>query len=219
MRAPHTLSTFHGSIKPGLEPSSSPVEEWQFSLRSEPSTITDEAALEALATAVRACFVTNLRPIMAPSIFCDKVTVVQVGADGLWKKRSDGSYLKGEVGSPFGGTGASGPVMPAQTALCVSLLTPRSGPRGKGRFYAPWPGSDSLTSARIINGPTLDTWADAFAEFVRDLNLALGTVGVYSTIGNPGVVSPVTAIKLGAAPDTQRSRRGRVPEGYDTVAL
>lgn len=204
----------------------SPIENWQFALRVDAdlvptTTEPNDPALLADATAIQASFQTNMLNKLQGGVRHTYTDIRFIGNDGLQPKNPDGSY-KGAVrlltDGPAGATET--PRYPFQTALCVSLNTARSGPRGRGRVFLP-PPVYPLSSDGRISLANAQEFTAAFAQVIRDVNgTALdaldGPVCVMSTFG---FASPVTSVRVGRSLDTHRSRRADLPEGYSANVL
>lgn len=211
-RPEHTVITYTGSVRNGA----AILERWQWSVRTPRHSNNTPALLATTATAWAGFYSTHLRPKFAPRTVCEKVRVAHVGLDGLVQKDPDGAYLQGDAVGDMPGTGAgSGQFYPLQTALVASLTTARSGPTGKGRIFLPWP--DTLAIQQ--NCQLLPADALAMANAVKGfLNAAAASAQVH-VVSSKGYTSRVTGVRVGVAPDTQRSRRGDVPETYQAVLL
>lgn len=213
----HVRYTFSGVVGS----TNTPLEQWSFRLQTGAEAFADDAARLARATAARSVFDNNIRNIMPPEVILTRVRVSQHEAGGLVSRDAGGEYNQADNTESLAGAAPAGTILPLQTALCVSLDTTRSGPRGRGRIYLPWPGY-ALDASHRISVANQTTMANAVAEFIRDLNGlraipgANDEVSVFSTFG---VASPVVAVRVGRAPDTQRSRRADVPEDYLRVAV
>lgn len=108
--------------------------------------------------------------------------------------------------------------LPFSTALCVSKRTGRAGRSGRGRMY--WP---VLAAAVGSNGKfTLPvTIADEFAELVVDLGNVDGVSTAIAVVTSQtlNLVTPVTEIRVGDVPDSQRNRRDRLVETYLSATI
>jgi hypothetical protein len=212
----HTRLTFEGHVGPS---SSAVTERWSFSLHAVDDAAivgATEVTLNALANSAAVAYDANIQPNMPNNCHFTRCKVASIGADGLYRTRADGSYIAGEwEGTSTGGQAASS--MPLQVALCVSLVTPRSGPTGKGRFFLPWPAVSLDAGDRKIPTAQLQPIVDDCAAFLGALNDLAG-INV-AVVSSKGYSSDVTALRIGRVPDTLRSRREDVAEGYITQAV
>lgn len=118
-----------------------------------------------------------------------------------------------------GVSGVGAPSKTAQTARVVSLLTPFSGRRYRGRVYLPALASTITTAGRST---VADTWAPAFADFLLDVAAAFPGAGsavpvVYSAAAN--AVTDVTRVRVGDILDTQRRRRDTMVENFKSAPV
>lgn len=190
------------------------IEEWSFGLNlpSEPTVdaFTD-LQIDALANGMDTIYRQFLNPQMPSDVVKTECRFAAVNGLGRVKLRADGSYVQGINTAPA--TGVQPAVgIPLQTALCVSLITARPGPTGKGRFFLPWPGLLLDPATKTLGESQATVMLDRCRDFIVGANgLTPGDVSVVST---KGYVSTVIGLRVGRVPDTMRSRRERVPEGY-----
>lgn len=113
----------------------------------------------------------------------------------------------------------TGPALPAQIALAVSLVggTRPNGVPLRGRFYLPPISAGALandgkvsSSDRSAFAAFLGTWFSELAE--RDLQ-----PGVWSR--TLGTWQALTSARLGDVPDTIRTRRNGAAETYSTITV
>lgn len=114
--------------------------------------------------------------------------------------------------------------LPLQSAVVCSLRTNTPGARGRGRIYWPACGATLDSSARIS---TVDVTAlrDNFKTYFLAMRSALATN--FATIGfdlavrsrTSSTTPHVTRLQVGNAVDTQRRRRDKVQESYQTVSF
>lgn len=191
-----------------------PIEEWSFGLALPTEATIDpftDAQIDALAQGMRTCYVSTLAPRMPSDVILTECRFANVNGLGRVKLRADGSYVQGINTVPQ--PGLDNPVaIPLQTALCVSLVTARPGPSGKGRFFLPWPSQFLNIGTKTLDANQATVMLDACRDFLVAVNgLTPGDVSVAST---KGYLSTVIGLRVGRVPDTMRSRRERVPEGY-----
>lgn len=212
----HTRVTWEGHTGASA---TSIIESWSFSLNAPDDaaiSAASDAVLNAKAEAFYDAYVNALKDVMPSNRYLTKVTVASLDGLGKYRLRGDGSYIKGvHEGDANGDLAASG--MPLQIALCVSLRTSRSGPTGKGRFFLPWPGLSLSTDDLLVPESQITGIVDDIAAFLGAVNDVPGFN--LAVVSSKGYSSDVTAIAVGRAPDTMRSRREDLPEGYITAAV
>lgn len=211
----HTRVTFSGHI--GGE--ASVLEIFSFNLCFPPIEGDDDAAIAALEDIAAGChtaFGTHLNPAYGEDTWLDRTRVASVDGTGHVVRTAVGAYVQGDRNDPFNGTEAKQP-MPLQTALCVSLGTARAGATGKGRFFLPWMAMSLDPDDKRINEATAVATLNGIQDFLQACAAAVGLDPV--VVSSKGYMSDVTTIRLGRVPDTMRSRRGDVPEGYVSVPL
>lgn len=196
-----------------------PLEHWSFGINFPHDVLPADGTQlvdDGVAAALKEVYSTNIAPIMMTDRILTLVKVSRVGADGHVEKRADGSYIQGEwQGTSYGAGTTVG--LPLQTALVVSLETARAGATGRGRFFLPFPAK------------AIDQWnkrlspedaADVAARAKAFLN-GLAQVTTYGPVvaSSKGYLTPVTGVRVGRVPDTMRSRREDLPEGYVHLPL
>jgi hypothetical protein len=139
---------------------------------------------------------------------------------------TDGTTKSDEVVYHYETTPASGVGSihwPAQVALVATLTsdTPR-GLASKGRMYLPGVAS-SLTDAGKLSNTTVSAVATGLKTFFDNVNDSIDATGnvilaskgsTPPLIGAP-VSRPVTGLRVGDVPDTQRRRRNQLVEVYE----
>lgn len=106
-----------------------------------------------------------------------------------------------------GGTGGgTSPVLPLQTAVCVTLRTALAGRAHRGRMYFPM-NVGTLTAHQMSSADTTAI-ANGVATFLGRYSAALGPV-VVSQIG-AGAKTPITTVTVDSKPDVQRRRAARL---------
>jgi hypothetical protein len=204
---PHSRYIFSGTIGP----TAAPLDDWSFSLKAVPQTVAGQVVADGL----RAAYSAHIRPLMPAWVTLTRCRVSAHDGQGLTIKQANGAYAQTDNTVGAAGLGAGGPIYPLQTALVVSLNTARSGPTGKGRFFLPWTTHTLGTDHRLTDTNT-NTIVAACKAFLNDLNALGAAVSVFSS---KGYSSPVTAVRVGRAPDTLRSRRSEMAEGYVLAQL
>ena len=115
-------------------------------------------------------------------------------------------------------------LMPPQCATVYSLRTNTPGASGRGRLYWPCLGAGITSTGRLASG-TLATDLTAMKAYLQAIRDALGTA--FPTIGfNLAVRSRTTKttphvvrMQVGDVIDTQRRRRDKFPEGYQSTPV
>lgn len=203
-----------------------PVENWSFNLSMTGNPQKTLAPLQTLADAAGAAWTSHLAPLYWPSTRLARVRAAEVESDGLVSRQASGAYLQADHVQDRPGLASTGTEnrMPLSAALVVSLQTARPGQAGKGRFFLPWPSFTGIATDYRLPTATAESIADAAKAFLAALNTAAGSpvivVGASSSItGKEPTSSVVTAVRVGRVPDTMRSRRSSMLEGYVTRSL
>jgi hypothetical protein len=102
--------------------------------------------------------------------------------------------------------GGTSPVLPLQTAVCVTLRTPLAGRQHRGRMYFPM-NVGTLTTHQLSSTDT-NSIATGVATFLGRFNSAASPV-VVSQIG-AGQKTQITTVTCDSKPDVQRRRAARV---------
>lgn len=143
-----------------------------------------------------------------------QIKIARIGTDG--KYVDDAPWIH-DYGSPgiSGGTDQTS-VLPAQTALAVTLRSDRSrGLANSGRFFLPACGALVHPGTGLIEAQDAQTVADAATTMLSALNDLDGSwmVGIASDT-RLGAFQPITRVEVGRVLDTIRSRRRSFPESY-----
>jgi hypothetical protein len=201
-----------------------PQERWSFTVNADDdNTATSESDFQAIGTGLATAYASNIASVMPANVVLTETRVARIlggnagQPQGQTATRADGSYV--QAVQAWDAAGAKGAInAPPQLAVCVSLVTGRAGASGKGRFFLPMVGfAPSLTDRRLTAADCGEV-ANAARDFVQDVNAITGFGGVV-VASTKGYLSPVTAVRVGRAIDTIRSRRGDIPEGYVTAAV
>jgi hypothetical protein len=221
MAVPHTLVTVSGIFGEYA----SPVEEWSWGMRFSGPLGATVPVYQAEANAVRAAYLTHLAPLFRAQTQATRFRVASITDTGHVAKGPDGEYLQADNIQQTLGTNATTTVMPLSSAVVVGLDSNRAGPTGKGRIFLPFPGY-TLDASYRLPAASATGIANAVAAFVRVLDAPVGPaednapgLGPLLVVSSKGYVSPVVRFRVGLVPDSMRSRRGRVPEQYQSVAL
>jgi len=128
--------------------------------------------------------------------------------------------LQGEA-APVGADGQDGSVCPYSTAMVFSMSTGIPGRRYRGRSY--WPALGAGVLAGRISTTDQASQLSSFASMIGAISTAAPVgaapdLAVHSSIG-AGLVTPVTSLRLGRVPDSQRRRRDALGEEYISTAV
>lgn len=123
--------------------------------------------------------------------------------------------------APVAGSGTS--IQDFTAALCVTLSTGRPGRSYRGRFYWPFITASTTTGGRInVTSITSAARADAFAQMLRMCaDQFTGFPGTRPVVASAalGVLTAVSAVRVGDVLDTQRRRRDKLNETYGSATL
>lgn len=211
----HTRVTVSGVIGT----TAAPVEHWSFNLNFPAAALASDAtdaAADTKAGAVRSAMSNLIVNNFGSDVIVNEVRVAAVDATGHVYQRADGTYVQGIETAELAGSMAKQP-MPLQTALCVSLGTNRAGPTGKGRFFLPWPALSINATTKTLDAGQVDAFIALVKTAVEGIQTAMGAQ--LQVVSSKGYMSEVTSLRIGRAPDTMRSRREDVPEGYVSTPL
>lgn len=211
----HTRVTFTGVVGTAA----APLERWAFGLNFPHDAIPGDATAivaDGVASDCATAYGTYINLGMGNDIELTGVKVSRIAATGLVERRGDGSLIQGEWAGDYEGLAAP-KNYPLQTALCVSLVTSRAGATGKGRFFLPFPSYDLASDKRLTEADATDFLTNGVKPFVNEL----ATILTYApqVVSSKGYMSEVTGLRLGRVPDTMRSRREDLAEGYVVTPL
>ena len=207
----HNYLTVHWS------PTGAPAEQGQFGLRFAGSF--PVAGTEVTTAAIVSTFWTNATVAIPADKVLTSIKIARILTDGKYDPVVP--PLIHNYSPTVPGVGTTGPTMPLQMAMVMTLLTGAlSGLAHKGRVYLPAP-------SRLLNGNYVWINSEAtnvvngFAAMASDLDgSALGQLTVYSK-GNaavPGGFSrPVTGCQADTRPDVQRRRAGQLASSKTIV--
>jgi hypothetical protein len=203
-----------------LGPPAAPVETASCTLSWSPTvieTLSQQAQADAW-YADWAAWVSGADSQVQSNVSLQGVKVCVIGTDG----RMEGDpYQKLSTGTAPVGVGTTNQ-HPLQTSLALTLVCGAAGKGRLGRIFLP-PISFVLDSGGLLTSSqhgaifaplqTLMAALSAHVDTGLDLHLAVaGTTGT-------GTLRPVTSLRLGKAPDTQRRRRRNLDEAYVTAAF
>jgi len=147
------------------------------------------------------------------SVRLKEVKFALIGPDGTYV---EDAYI---VPQPRSGSGQEAAQFPPQVALAISLQTERRGASGRGRFYIPAPLTTVSNTTGQMGTPQQENVLAAAVTMINAVNNApnLDVNGPRFQVvvaSSKGFLSPVTAVRVGKALDTIRSRRRSIPEAY-----
>jgi hypothetical protein len=204
----HVRLTFSGVFGTA----SAPLEIWSWGLNAAmPAGTPDQAALDAGSAAMHDTYVTNLKQVMPGNVVLTQCLYALVGPDGHILRNADGSFRQSKHAQVEAGANGSTSPLPLQTALAISYGTARPGASGRGRSFLPFQDGTSIDPDFRISTATTQNYATRMGHVVFQLN-AIGTPCVVAS--SKGYLSPITTVRVGKVPDTMRSRRDRLIEGY-----
>lgn len=210
----HSKMTFEGIFGTVA----APAEIWSFSVKfgvigvGPPADLTE---VTANAAAGAAAWATHIAPLHHGRVRLQRVLFSRHDEGGLTQTMPDGSYVQGEALVDTPGTSGWTTNFPLQIATCVSLVTPRPGPSGRGRFFLPQT-VQGLNDAFVMGNTGSGTVANAAKDLLNALEAVTGEVRVFSA---KGFSTAVTHVRVGGVMDTMRSRRNAQEEVYVSVAL
>jgi hypothetical protein len=189
-----------------------PLEIWSWGLSSAvPAGSLDQAALDNHAAAMHATYVTNIKQIMPARVVLTQCLYALVNDDGHIARNADGSFRQSKNQTVEAGGQGSVPVLPLQTALVASYGSARPGASGRGRSFLPFQDGSALEADFRVSDTVAQGFATRVGHVIYEIN-ALGAPVVVAS--SKGYLSPVTTVRVGKVPDTMRSRRDRLVEGY-----
>lgn len=198
-----------------------PQEIWTVRLITNASPPADDAAAKVLAGRARAAFGQHVMPLLSAQTPLTRTRWSAHAAGGGTLLRADGSFMQGDDTTVVPGGVAVGTILPIQTALAVSLMTPRAGATGRGRIFLPFIHRPVQAGAFTLQ----DVHTQSVADGVRALIVAIngfgagGDFGPFVTVASSkGYETRVTGVRVGNVLDTMRSRRNGLREGYAVSA-
>lgn len=217
------------------------AERWQFGLRMEESTATNEEIATALADDVENWWLgvstSGDEFGSLPTHRLTELKVARIEEDGNYPDTIP-SYSHFYV-PPRVGIAAIVPNITPQSTLCVTLTTDK--PRGlasKGRIYTP-PSAQCVigTDGRVSDFNAAQVMG-SIRNLIQGINASptAGQVAIFSrgkgepqynadkkrveyTYPNQGAMNYVTGVRIGRVVDTQRRRRRQLVEGYQVEPL
>lgn len=163
---------------------------------------------------------------MGQSAQVKAATVYLIGADGKGVRIND-NVCKAEYRfTPQISGGKTGSLLPLQNALVASLDSARGGRSGRGRVFLP-----GLTEAiyfgsgaPVVNNTDQVLIAEGVATFLNSCSVDDDLSNTYispivTSATNPITYGKINQVRVGRVIDTQRRRRGALPENYHTANL
>ena len=126
---------------------------------------------------------------------------------------------------------SSGKMLPTENSAVVSWVTHVLGARGRGRVYPPPITVDALTSYGVLDSSWAATYLNSHKNTIEALSyssVGAGGAHVRSVVTGPsstGGAAPYTrygtiiGARVGQVVDTQRRRRNKLPEAYQSEAV
>lgn len=207
--APHVSVSARGTFRDGTGVI---IEQWQWGLnvgRPEGGPIVfGQDIVDGIGAAVAAFHARPTSKISGKAVL-EEVRCASIGADGKYNLDPLSTFhsLAGGVAGLF---------LPLQVTLAVSLVTDRRGPTGRGRFYLPAPAMGIFPDARFSVADVTGI-RDSVATMCTAINDQPGVDfndQVVCVASSKGYNTPVAAVRMGRVPDTIRTRRGALDEGY-----
>lgn len=210
---PHRRLSFGGTIRDDTT-AGDPIEIWNCSVALTQVAFTTDLAEElALAEPLVEAFIVDGGGIHG-SVVLEYVKYNDVGADGAQVTDPTVEHL---YTAPEPRSNVTSNAMPLQVSCRVSLDNGTRARRARGGFYVPRPALTLAADGRWASGSADSILAKAVA-FLGGLNTALeGDVCVASGVDATNRI--VNRIRVGRVPDTIRTRRNALLEGYSSSAL
>lgn len=187
---------------------SAPKEIWTFRLNMMGVNTATKSPLDYL-NAAKAAYIAHIKDNVMSSVQLTHIKFAHINPDG--KYGAEPTVLD----APVGTTNMVGSALPWQTALAVTLDTPRRGPTGKGRIFLPVPNVGSISlSDGSFDALKASTIASAVKGLVQALNDVDPNEGAVAIVSSKGYASPVTSVRCGRILDTIRTRRNDLVEAY-----
>lgn len=170
-------------------------------------------------------FFEDTNAYISDAVLVKSVTLYAMGSDGKVINTDVGPAKAVAVPTAAVDGANAGGLLPIQNTVVLSLRTPNTTRRGRGRIYLPGATTaivgttDGLINNTLIRGNI----ATAGKDLLNDLKS--GTFGVDAVLRPVVIGSPyttyfrVTQVKVGNVVDSQRRRRRNITEAYSTVSL
>lgn len=199
-----------GTIKAIVSGHSLKGEIFAFGWQMDGTSITTQAALEALATDI----VGLLENTTTNAFLLNTMTTAE-GLDALdLYQYSGGAKATSQAHAILTGMAGKKATVsfPLQVACCVTLLTGKPGRSKKGRLYLP--GSGMGFNAGEFASGDVDAIAAGFNTLFQDLHDRVPSTPVVVASSVLGTNTPVTQVRVDSKPDTQRRRSMKATAGY-----
>lgn len=169
----------------------------------DPSNYTVGSAAQLVAAASFQSMITVWKSLLNTGSAYQTLTLRAYGAPGQGSQLTSTAPINGAVG-----TGDT-PV-PNQICRVASLYTATANRRGRGRMYFPSNGVGVVANdGRLALG----------TNFIDTLAAWLGVIDAVVVSESDSVARPVTSLRIGDVPDTQRRRRDGMVEQYQQKAV
>lgn len=182
----------------------------------------DAAFLDTVSAAWKTFFIANTSGINNQY----QTTSYRAALHGTDGKAIVGSAVNKYETTPYNG-GGSGAAIPPQISLVATLgaAVPR-GLGSKGRMYLPGV-SLAISADGRIGAPGPLNVATNLSTFFKTVNSAVSLSMAVSNASpgpkpprlGPGIIRPVTSVRVGNVYDTQRRRRNQLVEVYSSAAV
>jgi hypothetical protein len=155
----------------------------------------------------------------------DKVTLYPCGTTG---NSVGGNTTTCTLGTPVAGP-ASGTSLPTESTVAVSWQTHVIGPLGRGRIFSPLVPTSALGAYGLLSSGWAGTLLNGSKNMLEGLALNTGlsqpwvvrpvVTGPTVKVGHPAytVYGVINEVKVGQVVDTQRRRRNKLDEAYQTA--
>jgi hypothetical protein len=190
----------------------SPIEIWSFTIKGQP--VESSNTPQAKAFTAKNAYSAGLRQVLPSSVILTRTRFSQHAAGGLVEQTADGAYVQADDLTTVAGTDTGGAAIPLQSSVCVSLVTGRAGPSGKGRFFLPMPAAALDATWRLPIAK-----ADAIAANAAATLDGLAAVLIPCVVSSKGFRTEVTAVRVGRVVDTIRTRRNAMVEEHQVRPL
>ena len=211
---PHTLYSFRGHFGPDV---ATHLETWSFNLRTgaednqSGGAATNTQAMADAASLACATFIDNTDSRFSTAVWYDELRLYNIGANGKMTAEPTIS----SPAAPVNGS-VSGPHLPFQCSLVVSLTANGIGKGKRGRFYLPMQCLNVQTNG-TVEPAQMATVVPQVVTFLNALNDSASSspthaLGISGSTGAQGTFRTVRHISVGNVIDTQRRRRRSLVE-------
>jgi hypothetical protein len=178
--------------------------------RHAPSLVFNQALADALGSAIKAGFTTNLVSMMPPQTQLVRVGIRNVAAAAQPEFKDSGAAVPGS---------AAGDALPPQTAMCLTFRTASAGKSFRGRMYL----SGFAETQNDANGRIASAAATAALAFVGSIRSAMTANALtHAVLSRPSfqvVIVETTTFSDGSTQTRTLSRQLAKPGGITDVTL